>query len=127
MIYYPFLTLMLIGIREFLIITTPRDYKSFLDLLGNGSHLWININYEIQEKPNGIAEAFKIGKEFIGSSRVALILGDNIFHGNSLIEIMHQANLQNNGATIFAYSVSDPERYGVVEFNDDGKVFGIKE
>ena len=117
MIYYALSTLMLAGIREFLIITTPRDFKSFKSLLGNGSQLGVEINFEMQEKPNGIAEAFKIGKKFIGSSNVALILGDNIFHGTSLLKLMNDSNTGQNGATIFAYSVSDPERYGIVEFD----------
>ena len=118
---------MLAGIREILIITTPRDNKSFKDLLGDGSHLGINIEFKVQEKPNGIAEAFILGKKFINSSSVALILGDNLFHGNSLTHILQETFLDKAGATIFAYSVSEPERYGIVEFDDNGKVLNIVE
>ena len=127
MIYYALSTLMLAGIREFLIITTPRDLKSFKSLLGDGSQFGVEINFEMQEKPNGIAEAFKIGKKFIGSSNVALILGDNIFHGTSLLKLMNDSNMGQNGATIFAYSVSDPERYGIVEFDSEGRALNIVE
>lgn len=127
MIYYSLSTLMLAGIREILIITTPRDCETFRNLLGDGSQLGINITFQIQEKPNGIAEAFKIGKNFIKTSNVALILGDNIFHGNSLINLMDETDTYQDGATIFAYSVSDPERYGIVEFDNDGKALDIVE
>ena len=127
MIYYPLSTLMLAGIREILLITTPRDIKSFKDLLGNGGHLGINIEFKVQENPNGIAEAFILGKKFIGSSNVALILGDNIFHGTSLLKLMDESSAGQNGATIFAYSVSDPERYGIVEFDSEGRALNIVE
>ena len=127
MIYYSLSTLMLAGIREILIITTPRDNKSFKDLLGDGSHLGINIEFKVQEKPNGIAEAFILGKKFINTSSVALILGDNLFHGNSLTNILQETFSDKTGATIFAYSVSEPERYGIVEFDDNGKVLNIVE
>lgn len=127
MIYYSLSTLMLAGIREVLIITTPRDCEAFKNLLGDGSELGINISIQIQEKPNGIAEAFKIGRNFISKSNVALILGDNIFHGNSLINLMDESSSYQDGATIFAYSVSDPERYGIVEFDNDGRVLEITE
>jgi len=127
MIYYSLSTLMLAGIREILIITTPRDNQSFKDLLGDGSQLGINIEFKVQEKPNGIAEAFILGKKFINSSRVALILGDNLFHGNSLTNVLKETLLEKTGATIFAYSVSEPERYGIVEFDDNGRVLNIVE
>tara|TARA_A100000164_G_C21808745_1_gene724419 strand:- start:77 stop:970 length:894 start_codon:yes stop_codon:yes gene_type:complete len=126
-IFYPLTTLMLSGIREFLIIVNPEDLNSFKSLLGNGEHIGISISYEIQKKPDGIAQAFTIGEEFIGNSRVALILGDNFFYGNSLPDILAKASKQEEGATIFASEVIDPERYGVVDFNKDFKVKSIIE
>ena len=127
MIYYPLSTLMLAGIREILIITTPHDNESFINLLGNGSQFGINIKYKIQKKPEGIAQAFLIGEEFIDNSGVTLILGDNLFHGDFLVNRLQKNYLLNEGASIFAYSVIDPERYGVVEFDSKGVVYNIVE
>ena len=127
MIYYPLSTLMLAGIREILIITTPHDNESFINLLGNGSQFGINIKYKIQKKPEGIAQAFLIGEEFIDNSGVTLILGDNLFHGDFLVNRLQKNYLLNEGASIFAYSVIDPERYGVVEFDSKGIVYNIVE
>lgn len=126
-IYYPLTTLMLSGIREFLIIVNPSDLNNFRALLKDGQHLGISINYEIQSNPNGIAEAFIIGEKFIGKSDVALILGDNFFYGNSLSQILNQASKKNQGATIFASEVKDPNRYGVVDFDKDLKIKSITE
>ena len=127
MIYYPLSTLMLSGIREFLIITTERDKSLFEKLLGNGHDWGIDISYETQHEPNGVACAFVIGEKFIGDSDVALILGDNLYHGNSLIPQLREANFKNKGATVFAYPVKDPERYGVVEFDKNKQVISIEE
>ena len=127
MIYYPLSTLMLAGIRDILIITSNQDKDLFCKLLGNGSNFGIKINYEVQEKPEGIPQAFIIGKEFINESNVTLILGDNLFHGNHLIHQLRKSFTLKKGATIFAYPVIDPERYGVVEFNSNGKAFKIEE
>ena len=127
MIFYPLTTLMLSGIREVLIITTPDHKDSFMKLLGDGHHLGIVINYEVQSNPDGLAQAFLIGEKFIGDSSVALILGDNLFHGFDLGSQLEKACHCNEGASIFAYPVSDPERYGVVEFNDYGDVLSIEE
>jgi len=127
MIYYPLSTLMLAGIRDILIITSNQDKDLFCKLLGNGSNFGIKINYEVQEKPEGIPQAFIIGKEFINESNVTLILGDNLFHGNHLIHQLRKSFTLKKGATIFAYPVIDPERYGVVEFNSNGKVLKIEE
>ena len=127
MIYYPLSTLMLAGIREILIITTPHDNESFIKLLGNGSQFGINIKYKIQKKPEGIAQAFLIAEDFIKNSSVALILGDNLFHGDFLVNRLQKSYLLNEGASIFAYSVSDPERYGVVEFDSKGIAYNIEE
>ena len=127
MIYYPLSTLMLAGIKNILIITSPEDKDLFFKLLGDGSKYGIKINYAIQNKPEGIAQAFIIGKKFIEESNVALILGDNLFHGDNLInQLKNSFNLE-DGASIFAYPVSDPERYGVVEFNSLGKALSIEE
>ncbi len=126
MIYYPLSTLMMAGIREVLIITTPQDQPIFKKLLGDGSKIGCDFQYEIQEHPNGLAEAFIIGEKFIGIDKVALILGDNIFYGSGLGELL-KSNNDPDGGTIFAYHVQDPERYGVVEFGDDGKVISIEE
>ena len=127
MIYYPLSTLMLAGIREILIITTPKDRDTFEKLLGNGSQFGINIKYKIQTKPEGIAQAFLIAEEFIKNSSVTLILGDNLFHGDFLVNQLQKNYLSNEGASIFAYSVSDPQRYGVVEFDSKGKAYNIEE
>lgn len=127
MIYYPLSTLMLSGIKEILIITTPRDIEKFRELLGNGSQLGIKIQYKIQEKPEGIAQALIISEEFIGDSSVALILGDNLFHGDYLVNRLQKKNLLKKGASIFAYSVVNPERYGVVEFDSEGIAYNIQE
>ena len=130
MIYYPLSTLMLAGIREVLIISTPRDVVVFEDLLGDGSQLGMDIQYAIQEQPNGLAEAFIIGAEFIGKDAVALVLGDNIFYGQSFSQVLRRAadRTENEpGATIFGYYVRDPREYGVVEFDENGKAISIEE
>ncbi len=126
MIYYPLSTLMLAGIRDILIITTPDDQTQFKRLLGNGSDLGINLSYEIQPKPEGLAQAFIIGEEFIGNEKVALILGDNIFYGNEFGKSLKQCT-DPNGGIVFAYQVSDPERYGVVEFDKSMNAVSIEE
>ena len=127
MIYYPLSTLMLSGIKEVLIITTRRDKDLFERLLGNGSHLGIEITYKVQSKPEGIAQAFLIAEDFLCGSSVVLILGDNLFHGDSLINQLLKCSQQNQGASVFAYPVSNPKRYGVVEFDENFKVIGIQE
>lgn len=126
MIYYPLSTLMWAGISEILIISTPHDLPLFRQLLGDGSNLGCRFEYAVQEHPNGLAEAFIIGKEFVGNDKVALILGDNIFYGTGLAELL-QANNNPDGGIIYAYHVHDPERYGVVDFDDNGKVLSIEE
>ena len=126
MIYYPLSTLMIAGIREILIISTEKDQDSFKNLLGDGKNLGCKFSYKIQKKPNGLAEAFILGQKFIGNSKVALILGDNIFYGKGLGNLLRQQN-NNNGATVFAYHVNNPEDYGVVQFNDNKKVISIEE
>lgn len=126
MIYYPLSTLMYAGIREILVISTPKDLPLFKDLLGDGKKYGCNFSYEAQEAPNGLAEAFIIGEEFIGKDKVALILGDNIFYGSGLANLL-QANNDPNGGVIYAYRVHDPERYGVVEFNEEGRAISIEE
>lgn len=126
MIYYPLSTLMYAGIREILIISTPQDLPLFEKLLGDGSSLGCKFSYEVQENPNGLAEAFIIGKDFIGNDKVALILGDNIFYGSGLKELL-QANNDPVGGIIYAYHVHDPERYGVVDFDETGKALSIEE
>ena len=126
MIYYPLSTLMWAGIREILIISTPHDLPLFRQLLGDGSTLGCRFEYAVQEHPNGLAEAFVIGKEFVGNDKVALILGDNIFYGTGLAELL-QTNNNPDGGIIYAYHVNDPERYGVVDFDKDGKVLSIEE
>ncbi|MFH0925664.1 MAG: glucose-1-phosphate thymidylyltransferase RfbA [bacterium] len=125
MIYYPLSTLMLGGIKDILLISTPKDTVAFEELLGDGSHLGINLQYKVQERPEGIAQAFIIGEEFIGKDRICLILGDNIFYGN--MEFLRVAIQNNSGACVFAYRVADPERYGVVEFDEDGLAISIEE
>ena len=127
MIYYPLSTLMQAGIRQILIITTPEDAKVYEALLGNGQNWGLDIQYATQPKPEGLAQAFIIGEEFIGSSRVCLILGDNIFYGNGIEETLRKAANKENGANIFAYYVNDPERYGVVVLNDENKPIDLEE
>ncbi len=127
MIYYPFYVMMASGIREVLIITTPRDHETFKDLLGDGKKWGMQIEYQIQEKPNGLAEAFIIGEDFIGDSNVALILGDNMFYGGDLNEVLKCANAREDEATIFGYKVKDPKRYGVVEIDGEGNAVSIEE
>lgn len=126
MIYYPLSTLICAGIRDILIISTPQDLPLFKKLLGNGKKYGCDFRYEVQKQPNGLAEAFIIGKEFIGIDKVALILGDNIFYGSGLKELL-QSNNNPDGGIIYAYHVKDPERYGVVEFDDNEKVISIEE
>ena len=126
MIYYPLSTLMYAGIQEILIISTPKDLPLFKDLLGDGKKYGCSFSYAAQESPNGLAEAFIIGEEFIGKEKVALILGDNIFYGSGLSKLL-QTNNDPDGGTIYVYRVNDPERYGVVEFNDEGKAISIEE
>lgn len=129
MIYYPLSVLMLAGIRDILIITTPEDSPAFKRLLGNGSHFGVRLSYEVQENPNGIAEAFIIGEKFIGNDSVCLILGDNIFHGGNFSQILKKSKsaVKDNIAQVFGYYVNDPERYGVVEFDENGKCLNIEE
>ncbi|GIO53034.1 glucose-1-phosphate thymidylyltransferase [Paenibacillus sp. SSG-1] len=127
MIYYPLSVLMLAGIREILIISTPKDTPRFEELLGTGEQLGIRLTYAVQEKPNGLAESFIIGEDFIGADRVALILGDNLFYGHGLTEMLEQAGNREEGATIFGYYVQDPGRFGVVEFNEGGRAVSIEE
>ena len=126
MIYYPLSSLLWSGIREILIISTPHDLPLFRQLLGDGSRLGCRFEYAVQEHPNGLAEAFIIGKEFIGNDKVALVLGDNIFYGTGLSDLL-QSNNNPNGGIIYAYHVNDPERYGVVDFDADGNVLSIEE
>lgn len=126
-IYYPLSTLMLGGIRDILIISTPRDIPLIQDLLGDGSNFGINLSYAVQDKPEGIAQAFLIGEEFINNEPTCLILGDNLFYGNNLATQMTEAAAITKGATVFAYHVHDPERYGVVEFDKEGKALSLEE
>lgn len=127
MIYYPMSVLMLSGIREILIISTPRDITLFEELFGDGSHLGLKISYQVQQAPKGLAEAFILGEEFIGSDRVALVLGDNVFYGTGLTGILKNAADRTTGATIFGYYVKDPTAYGVVSFDENGNVTEIEE
>jgi len=127
MVYYPLSTLMLAGIRDILLISTPEDVPRFQHLLGDGSRFGVQLQYAAQPKPEGIAQAFLIGSKFIGSSACALVLGDNIFYGHDLVKDLRAAALQPEGARIFAYPVTDPERYGVVEFDAEGKAVSIEE
>ncbi len=126
MIYYPLSTLMLAGVRDILIITTPEDLENFKKLLGDGNSLGVNLHYEIQDKPQGLAQAFLIGENFLDGSPSIMILGDNLFYGKGFVNQLKTASLRNN-STIFAYPVSDPERYGIVDFDKDGKVKSIEE
>ena len=127
MVYYPLTTLMLAGIKDVLLISTPMDTPRFEHLLGDGSQWGLNISYAVQEKPEGLAQAFIIGKSFIGNDPSALVLGDNIFYGHDIAESLQSANEQSKGATVFAYQVKDPQRYGVVEIGPDGNAVGIEE
>ena len=127
MIYYPISVLMLSGIKEILIISTPRDLPRYKELLGDGSDLGIKFEYEVQYRPGGLAEAFIIGEEFIGSDNVALILGDNVFHGHRFSEILERATEIEEGAIIFGYYTRNPESFGVVEFDDEGNVLSVEE
>lgn len=127
MIYYPLCTLMLAGINEILIISTPEDTPRFEQLLGDGSQWGLNLQYAVQPSPDGLAQAFIIGEDFIGDDNCALVLGDNIFFGHNLQQELEQAGRQTSGATVFAYHVQDPERYGVVDFNDQGQALSLEE
>ncbi len=127
MIYYPISTLMLAGIREILVITTPQDQSQFMRLLGDGSRWGIALSYAIQPKPQGLAQALVIGKEFAGGEPVALILGDNLFHGAGLTALLRKAAERKSGGTVFGYRVREPERFGIVEFGDGGKAISVEE
>ena len=127
MVYYPLSTLMLAGIRDILVISTPEDTPRFEQLLGDGAQWGISLSYVVQPRPEGLAQAFIVGREFIGQDPVALVLGDNIFYGNELAELLQRATARGRGATVFAYPVKDPQRYGVVEFDARGKAVSIEE
>ncbi|MEO8490291.1 MULTISPECIES: glucose-1-phosphate thymidylyltransferase RfbA [unclassified Pseudomonas] len=127
MIYYPLTTLMLAGIRDILIISTPQDTPRFEQLLGDGSKWGLNISYAVQASPDGLAQAFIIGEDFIGNDLSALVLGDNIYHGHHFYDLLNSAMLRHDGASVFAYHVNDPERYGVVEFDEQGKAISLEE
>jgi glucose-1-phosphate thymidylyltransferase len=127
MVYYPLTTLMLAGIKDVLLISTPQDTPRFNELLGDGSQWGLNIQYAVQPSPDGLAQAFIVGKEFVSNNPSALVLGDNIFYGHELVNQLHSANQRTSGATVFAYHVNDPERYGVVEFDDSSKALSIEE
>ena len=127
MIYYPLCTIMLAGVREVLIITTPRDTSAFNDLLGDGSQWGMRIEYAVQPSPNGLAEAFIIGRDFVGNERSCLVLGDNLFYGHDLATVVQRAAQQTDGATVFAYRVANPDQYGVVEFDRNQRAISIEE
>jgi glucose-1-phosphate thymidylyltransferase len=127
MIFYPLTTLMLAGIKDILIISTPEDTPRFESLLGNGSQFGLNLKYKVQPSPDGLAQAFLIGEEFIGDDSVAMVLGDNIYYGSGMRKILQRAANKKNGATVFGYHVQDPQRFGVVEFNSEGKVISVEE
>ncbi|RZT41335.1 glucose-1-phosphate thymidylyltransferase RfbA [Cupriavidus agavae] len=127
MIYYPLSTLMLAGIRDILIISTPEDTPRFAEMLGDGSNWGVNLQYAVQPSPDGLAQAFVIGRDFVGNDPSTLILGDNIFHGHDLVAQLHRASDKDEGATVFAYHVHDPERYGVVEFDADFRALSLEE
>ena len=127
MIYYPLSTLMLAGLRDILLITTPQDVDSYKRVLGDGSRIGISIRYAVQPNPGGLAEAFIIGREFVGKDHVVLILGDNIFYGQGLTEKLERACSHDEGATVFGYQVKDPERYGIVEFDEQGRAISLEE
>ena len=127
MVYYPLTTLMLAGIRDILLISTPLDTPRFAELLGDGSQWGLNIEYCVQPSPDGLAQAFTLGKNFVGNNPSALVLGDNIFYGHELVDQLDSAHVRASGATVFAYHVTDPERYGVVDFNKDYKALSIEE
>jgi glucose-1-phosphate thymidylyltransferase len=127
MVYYPLTTLMLAGIRNVLLISTPQDTPRFTDLLGDGSHWGMSIQYAVQPSPDGLAQAFIIGKDFVGTDPSALVLGDNIYYGHDLVKLLASANVRDTGASVFAYHVHDPERYGVVDFDDQQRALSIEE
>ncbi len=127
MVYYPLSTLMLAGIKEILIISTPEDTPKYEHLFGDGSHLGISLQYKVQENPEGLAQAFILGADFIGDDSVAMILGDNIYYGSGMRKILQRAAAKPKGATVFGYHVKDPERFGIVEFDPDGKVLSVEE
>lgn len=127
MIYYPLSTLLMAGIKDILVISTPHDIGNFERLLGDGSQWGIKISYKVQPSPDGLAQAFLLGEEFIDGEGCALILGDNIFYGHDLMNMMKEAASKESGATVFAYYVKDPERYGIVEFDDDHKALSLEE
>jgi glucose-1-phosphate thymidylyltransferase len=127
MVYYPLSTLMLAGIRDILIISTPQDTPRFCELLGDGAKWGLRLEYAVQARPEGIAQAFRIGRDFVGSDCVALVLGDNLFYGHDLTELLKRAAARERGATVFAYPVNDPQRYGVIDFDERGKARSIEE
>jgi glucose-1-phosphate thymidylyltransferase len=127
MVYYPLTTLMLAGIRDVLLISTPQDTPRFVELLGDGSQWGMNIQYAVQPSPDGLAQAFIIGKDFVGNDPSALVLGDNIYYGHDLVKLLASAHARNSGASVFAYHVHDPERYGVVDFDDQQRALSIEE